>query len=69
MERVYNEEIGRFVKHVGGVNETAKVFDCTPDMVQKLRRGDREFKAKYVRIMHGHKGFRLSFKRLFGLEQ
>jgi len=64
-----NEEIARFVDYVGGVIKAAEIFDCTPDMVQKLRRGDREFRSKYVRTMYHHKGFRLSFKRLFGVDK
>jgi hypothetical protein len=62
-----NTEIQRFVEFVGGNTKAAEIFDCTSDMVRKLKVGERDFKPKYVRIMHGHNGFRLSFMRLFDL--
>lgn len=63
-----NPEFDRFIDHVGSVNDAAEALGCTPDMLQKMRRGRRNFLPKYVRAMYHYPGFRLSFKRLFGLD-
>jgi len=62
-----NSEIKRFVDLVGGNAPASKILNITPDMVRKLKEGEREFKAKYVRIMYKHRGFKLSFIKLFDL--
>ena len=66
-----NREITRFVKHVGGNTEAAKILDCSVDAVRKLKtglRGKKGIDPKYVRAMYYHKGFRFSFLRLFDLD-
>jgi len=66
---VPNREIARFIEFAGGPAKAARIFDCTPDMVQKMRRGERQIAPRYVRALYHHKGFQLSFKRLFDLDQ
>ena len=63
-----NREINRFIEQVGSVNGAAEYLGCTPDMLQKMRRGERDFKSKYVRLMYRYPGFRLSFVRLYDLD-
>jgi len=63
-----NREIDRFVNHVGSTAAAADLLDVSPDMLQKMRKGERNFKTEYVRIMYRTKGFRLSFTRLFDLD-
>jgi hypothetical protein len=63
-----NREINRFVEHVGGNTKAAKIMDCTPDMVRKLKTGARGFSPCHVEAMYYHKGFRLSFLRLYDLD-
>lgn len=63
-----NREFDRFIDHVGSVNGAAEALGCTPDMLQKMRKRQREFLPKYVRAMYRYPGFRLSFKRLFDLD-
>ena len=63
-----NREITRFVNFVGGNTPASVILGCSPDMVHKLKTGLRpDFKAKYVLAMYRHKGFKLSFLRLFDL--
>lgn len=61
-------EFARFVEHVGSLKGAAEYLECTPDQLSKLRKGDREIMARYVRAMYRYPGFRLSFKRLFDLD-
>lgn len=63
-----NREINRFVEHVGGNTKASKILNCTPDMVRKLKTGERGFKPEHVQAMYRVKGFRLSFLRLFDLD-
>jgi hypothetical protein len=66
-----NREIVRFVEHVGGNTKAAKILGCSSDLIRKLKTGERGLKGidpKYVRAMYYHKGFRLSFLRLYDLE-
>jgi DNA-binding transcriptional regulator YdaS (Cro superfamily) len=63
-----NREITRFVEYVGGNTKAAEILDCSPDMVRKLKTGLRGFRPEHVRAMYLHKGFRLSFLRLFDLD-
>jgi DNA-binding transcriptional regulator YdaS (Cro superfamily) len=63
-----NREVQRFVDLVGGNTKAARILGCSPDMVRKIKTGDRNFSPKYVRTMYKHKGFRLSFLRLFDLD-
>ena len=64
-----NREISRFVDHVGGNTAAAKILDCSPGMVYKLKAGERpEIKPKYIRTMYNHKGFKLDWLRLFDLD-
>ena len=64
-----NREIQRFVEHVGGPTKAGKILGCGPEMVRMLRKGERGFKPDHVIAMYKHKGFRLSFLRLFNLAQ
>jgi len=66
-----NREIVRFVEHVGGNTKAAKILGCTPDQVRKLKtglRGEKGIDPKYIRAMYRHKGFRLSWLRLYDLD-
>lgn len=63
-----NREITRFVEHVGGNTPASKILECTPDMARKLKTGMRGFRPQHVRAMYSHKGFKLSFLRLFDLD-
>jgi hypothetical protein len=63
-----NREIDRFVKHVGGNSPASKILGCSPDMVRKLKTGLRGFNPEHVQAMYLHKGFRLSFLRLYDLD-
>ena len=63
-----NREITRFVDHVGGNTKAAVILGCTPDMVRKLKTGARGFRPDHVRAMYYHKGFRLSFLRLYDID-
>ena len=65
---IKNREIDRFVKHVGGNTKAAAILQCTPDMVRKMKTGERGFKPEHVRRMYKHKGFRLSWLRLYDLD-
>lgn len=62
-----NEEFNRFVIHCGGNTKTSKILDCSADMVRKMKMGTRGVRDKYVQAMYRHKGFRLSFLKLFDL--
>ena len=63
-----NREITRFVDHVGGNTAASKIFGCTPDMILKLKTGQRGFRPANVHAMYFHKGFRLSWLRLYDLD-
>jgi hypothetical protein len=63
-----NREIDRFVKHVGGNTPASKILKCSPDMVRKMKTGIRGYREEHVQAMYYHKGFRLSFLRLFDLD-
>lgn len=63
-----NREIARFVEHVGGNTKASKILGCSPDMVRKLKTGERGFRPEHVRAMYRVKGYRLSFLRLFDLD-
>lgn len=63
-----NREINRFVEHVGGNTKASKILGCTPDMIRKMKTGERGFKPEHVRAMYRYKGFRLSWLRLFDLD-
>jgi hypothetical protein len=53
---------------VGGNTKAAKILGCTPDMVRKMKTGERGFKPEHVQAMYYLKGFRLSFLRLYDLD-
>ena len=63
-----NREITRFVEHVGGNTPASKILECTPDMIRKLKTGLRGFRPEHARSMYYHKGFRLSWLRLFDID-
>jgi hypothetical protein len=66
-----NREVVRFVDFVGGNTKAAEILGCSPDQVRKLKtgmRGEKGIDPKYIRAMYYHKGFRLSFLRLYDLD-
>jgi len=63
-----NEEFTKYIAHCGGNKKAAGFLGCSVDMVRKMKTGARGIGEKYVQIMYRHKGFRLSFLRLFHLE-
>jgi DNA-binding transcriptional regulator YdaS (Cro superfamily) len=63
-----NREINRFVEFAGGNTKAAKLLDCSPDMVRKMKTGERGFNEEIVRAMYRCKGFRLSWLRLYDLD-
>lgn len=68
-ESIGNKEIQRFVDFVGGPKKAAAIMDCTPNMVNKLERGVREPRFKYIKAMYLTKKFKLNFARLHGLSK
>ena len=63
-----NREINRFVEHVGGNTKASEILGCSPDMVRKVKNGLRGFRPEHVRAMYLHKGFRLSWTRLYDVD-
>ena len=63
-----NREIDRFVEYVGGNTPASKILKCTPDMVRKLKTGMRGFRPEHIHAIYYHKGFRLSWLRLYDID-
>lgn len=61
-------EFVRFVTHVGRLKDAADHLSITPDMLTKLRKGERKIMQDYVWGMNKYPGFNLSLKRLFDLD-
>ena len=63
-----NREILRFVEWAGGNTKASKLLGCTPDMVRKMKTGERGFNPDIVRAMYWTKGFKLSWTRLYDVD-
>lgn len=61
-------EFIRFVEHIGSLKGAAEILGVTPDMLSKLRKGERRITQELVRAMYRTPGFRLSFVKLFDLD-
>jgi hypothetical protein len=61
-------EFVRFVEHVGSLKDASAHMGITPDMLTKLRKGERKIMQDYVWAMNKYPRFNLSLKRLFDLD-
>ena len=62
-------EFVRFVEFVGSLKDAAAFMDITPDMLTKLRKGERRVSQHHVWALAKYPGFKLSLKRLFDLDR
>ncbi len=62
-------EFKRFVEHVGSLKIAAAHLDITPDMLSKLRAGERKIMQDHIWGLNSYKGFTLSLRRLFDLDR